>query len=45
MEGAYLAGSGGRTCQDLPPEMKLMFLLGHLSGEEEVGAGSQDHQS
>lgn len=39
VEGAYFADN----CQDPSPEVKLMLLLGHLPGEEEVGGGSQGH--
>lgn len=38
-ERAYFADN----CQDPSPEVKLIFLLGHLPGEEEVGNGSQGH--
>lgn len=39
IEGAYFAGN----CQGPSPEEKLIFFLGHLPGEEEVGGGSQGH--
>lgn len=39
MEKAYFADN----CQDSSPEVKLILLLGHFPGEEEVGGGSQGH--